>query len=345
MNLKEKVLGCIVGGAIGDALGYPIEFNNYRDVVGHFGVDGVTDYVYGKGLISDDTQMTLFTIDGLIKNGDSKGRHREKKVHDIYQSYLDWLVTQNYPYSNRYNSGRWSKKSELLNVPDLFELRAPGSTCLSALSSGKMGTIKEPINSSKGCGGVMRIASIGLYFKPELHHTAYVGNVAGDVAAITHGHPLGYISSAVLACMMHKIVYYNCSLKDAIIQSVTGVDKLYAHSNEMKYLRELLNRAFEFVDNDKSDFENISKLGYKGSSNGWVAEETLAISVYCALKYENDFEKAVVAAINHDGDSDSTGAVTGNIVGAIVGYNNIPKRYIENLEMRNLIEEMALKLI
>ena len=342
--LRNKALGCIVGGAIGDALGYPIEFNTYSHIVESFGENGVTDYVYNKGLISDDTQMVLFTIDGLIKDKDYKGKHRERKVIDIYHSYLDWYVTQTYPYHNRYIYNGYSKTSKLLNIQDLFELRAPGNTCLSALSSGIMGTVKTPINNSKGCGGIMRVAPIGLYFKPELHHTAYVGNVAGDVAAITHGHPLGYIPSAVLACIIHKIVYYNTSLRDAVIESVTGVDKLYGHSNEMRYLRELLNRAFEYINNNKSDFENISKLGCNGS-NGWVAEETLAISVYCALKYENDFEKAVIAAVNHDGDSDSTGAVTGNIVGSIVGYNNIPKRYIENLELRNLIEEMALKLI
>ena len=76
-----------------------------------------------------------------------------------------------------------------------------------------------------------------------------------------------------------------------------------------------------------------------------MAEETLAIAIYCALKYENDFEKALIASVNHSGDSDSTGAVTGNIMGAILGYDSIPKRYIEKLEMKDLIEEMALRLI
>ena len=78
--LKDKVLGCIVGGAIGDALGYPIEFNSYREIVKHFGSQGISDYMYGKGLISDDTQMVLFTIDGLLKSDDYKGKHRENKV-------------------------------------------------------------------------------------------------------------------------------------------------------------------------------------------------------------------------------------------------------------------------
>lgn len=335
-----------MGGAIGDALGYPIEFSRYQNIVNNFGRKGVTEYVYGEGLISDDTQMVLFTIDGLLKDDDYKGKHRDKKIRDIYQSYLDWCATQNYPFNGRYDSNRWSEKSKLLNIPDLYDLRAPGNTCLLALGSGVMGTVNRPINNSKGCGGVMRVAPIGLYFKPDNHDIGYVANVGGDVAAITHGHPLGYLPSAVLACMIHKIVYYNTSIRDAVVESVTVVDKMYNHPSEMRVLRELLNDAFKLAGNGKNDYKNITKLcGDKYNGGGWVAEETLAIAVYCALKYENDFEKAVVVSVNHDGDSDSTGAVTGNIVGAIVGYNNIPKRYIEKVELRNVIEEMALKLV
>ena len=191
--IKDKVLGCIIGGAVGDALGYPIEFRSHREIVSQFGKSGVVEYVYDKGLISDDTQMVLFTIDGLLKNGDNK-------VQDVYQSYLDWYVTQNYPFSGRYNSNRWSESSKLLNISDLYDLRAPGNTCLSALNSGKMGTVENPINNSKGCGGVMRVAPIGLYFKPENHDIGYVAKMGGDISAITHGHQLGYLSSAVYFC-------------------------------------------------------------------------------------------------------------------------------------------------
>ena len=344
--LKNKVLGCIVGGAVGDALGYPIEFRSYREIAIHFGKSGVVEYVYDKGLISDDTQMVLFTIDGLLKDEDYKGKHRDKKVRDIYQSYLDWYVTQNYPFSGRFHSNRWSESSKLLNISDLYDLRAPGNTCLSALGSGRMGTVEKPINNSKGCGGVMRVAPIGLYFKPENHDIGYVAKIGGDVSAITHGHQLGYLPSAVLACMINKIVFYNTPIRDAIVESVTVVDKMYNHPSEMGVLRELLNNAFKLAENNKEDYKNIEKLcGNKFNGGGWVAEETLAISVYCVLKYENDFKKAVVASVNHSGDSDSTGAVTGNIMGAILGYDKIPKMYIEDLEMKDLIEEMALKLI
>ena len=74
---------------------------------------------------------------------------------------------------------------------------------------------------------------------------------------------------------------------------------------------------------------------------GWVGDEALASALYCALKYENNFEKAVIASVNHSGDSDSTGAITGNILGAYLGLERIPKRFLEHLELRNIILEVA----
>jgi ADP-ribosylglycohydrolase len=74
---------------------------------------------------------------------------------------------------------------------------------------------------------------------------------------------------------------------------------------------------------------------------GWVGEEALAIAVYCALKYQDDLRGALIAAVNHDGDSDSTGAITGNILGAYLGANAIPQAWLKKLELREVITELA----
>ena len=100
-----------------------------------------------------------------------------------------------------------------------------------------------------------------------------------------------------------------------------------------------MGKAVKYASKDIDDLCAIRELG-----EGWVAEETLAISVYCALKYKNDFVKAVTVAVNHDGDSDSTGAVTGNILGAYLGYESIPQKYVEPLELKAVIEEVAVDL-
>ena len=88
--------------------------------------------------------------------------------------------------------------------------------------------------------------------------------------------------------------------------------------------------------NIKVDLDCIHELG-----EGWVAEETLAIAVFCALRHEHDFEAGIVAAVNHNGDSDSTGAVCGNILGARLGFSGIPAKYTERLELLDVIEGFA----
>lgn len=127
------------------------EFLPTSAIRARYGPTGITGYdeVYGRrGAITDDTQMTLFTAEALLGGGDP--------LHQLRDAYLRWLQTQDEPLP----SG-----DGLLAVLELHSLRAPGNTCLAALRStrhGARGTPTDPINDSKGCGGVMRAAPAGL---------------------------------------------------------------------------------------------------------------------------------------------------------------------------------------
>ena len=101
-------------------------------------------------------------------------------------------------------------------------------------------------------------------------------------------------------------------------------------------MEELVSLAILYSSNEKTDVENVEALG-----GGWVGEEALAISLYCSLRHFDNFENAVIAAVNHGGDSDSTGAITGNILGAAVGYDVIPEHFKTDLELHNIILHMA----
>ena len=114
------------------------------------------------------------------------------------------------------------------------------------------------------------------------------------------------------------------------------LEQLYSKSLHLNTLLSLMERAISLTGENRNDLDAIHELG-----QGWVAEETLAIAIYCALKYSNDFDKALIASVNHGGDSDSTGAVTGNILGATLGLGGIPRKYLENLELRDVLLELA----
>ena len=321
---KNRIIGSLIGGAIGDALGYQIEFKrNIKE-------KEVTKYENDFGIISDDTQMTLFTANGLLWR-ETRGAMRGIAAlppDAVYEAYLDWLDTQNNT-DNHKNKISWIKDIKELNVP-----RAPGNTCISALSSGTKGTIDNPINNSKGCGGIMRIAPLGLYMRnPE-----FAGKYAAEISALTHGHPLANIPSYVFAIMIYFILNEKLNIEEALIKSIKQFKEkfnVYDKQNN-KYFENLIDKAIKLSKENISDIEAIKELG-----EGWVAEEAFAIAIYSCLKYQDDFANAIICAVNHDGDSDSTGAIAGNIMGVYLGYNSIPKYYIDNLELKDLIYEIA----
>lgn len=333
----DKFRGCLIGGAAGDALGYAIEFLPESAIFDKFGKDGITDYLLrnGKAWISDDTQMTMFTANGLLF-GTTRGCTRG--IMGTYpgyvaEAYMDWYKTQigRYPVQEDYYC------SWLLNIPELFAVRAPGNTCMSAIERGCRGSMEQPINDSKGCGGVMRVAPIGLYFGESTKAPLAIDLMGADVAALTHGHEMGYVPAAMLVHLV-RLVSHNdtITLKDAVMDSRIAMEILFPEAKELPGFLKLIDNAVALSESDLADLDAIHKLG-----QGWVGDEALAIAIYCALKYSDDFNKALIAAVNHGGDSDSTGAITGNILGAYLGLSGIPRKYLDHLELVDVLTELA----
>lgn len=347
-SYKNKVLGSLVGGAVGDALGYPVEFMTYNQIVQQYGQSGITRYELnhrGVAEISDDTQMTLFTANGLLVAFTHYVRceYLDTRPSDfVRQSYIEWYQTQIGDIDHTKPHYNWIRDINQLHVR-----RAPGTTCMSALWA--LAQQSEVLNNSKGCGGIMRVAPIGLlaaspadpHFNPYIPFHKKYAKEAGNLAFLTHKHPLGYIPAAFLSLLIEQIVpnafMSRDQLHDCCDTCISTMREIYpSHASEIDYIHQLLQTAWFLASSDNADFEAINQIG-----EGWVAEETLAIALYCVFKYPDNFEKAVVAAVNHSGDSDSTGAVTGNIMGALLGYELIPEYYKEHLELRWLIEEIA----
>ena len=188
----------------------------------------------------------------------------------------------------------------------------------------------------------MRIAPIPLYAAVQDRMNIEEADLlASEAAEITHQHPLGFISAALMSHVIYRLAIdvepTQDRMKHYIMDGVAELRRLYnAYHNDVERMAELAERAIFLLDNGKTDLENIDLLG-----EGWTGEEALAIALYCALKHFDSFEDAMIAAVNHGGDSDSTGAVTGNILGAAVGYEAIPQVYKDDLEMHDLILHMA----
>lgn len=329
MDRMERIRGCLLAGAAGDALGYQVEFISLREMLRRYGDHGVRTMA---PYISDDTQMTLFTAEGMLMGL----KHRMPMPACVYQSYLDWYHTQ-WPHKP---GGAFAKESELLREERLFLREAPGNTCLAALGSGKMGDLEEPINISKGCGGVMRTAPCGMLRLVDTPDPEDAYAMQGAMAAaITHGHMLGYVPAAMLADMVHMILLDDGrTLEEITLDSVRRMRRLFPHPLTHEF-GGMIRRAMELAAEDVPDTEAIRELG-----EGWVGEEAMAIAVFCALRYQNDLAEGLSAAVTHDGDSDSTGAIAGNILGAWLGASAIPEEWLQTIELRDVVERMAVRL-
>ena len=341
----STVRACLLGGALGDALGYAVEFDSLDGIRARYGAGGLTDFLQldRPAPVSDDTQMTLYTVDGLVEvlqwANDGVGAD---ETACLWLAYLRWLKTQGVelPANAPDQPARWIDAQEVLH-----HRRAPGNACLSGLMTGEMGTKARPVNAdSKGCGTVMRSAPFGLlpYVAAD---TVY--KFSADGAALTHGHPSALHSAAVFSTLIHDLLPAGSTLHGAAAAAVER-----AGASGVPELSERLEAAVTLAAEDQAGKREPSPERMKQVlGEGWVAEEALAIGLYAALATadapapEEHFRRAIALAVNHDGDSDSTASVAGNILGVLYGTPALPKEWLEAIDARETVEQMAQALL
>jgi len=310
----DRELGCLLGGAVGDGLGYEVEFDTLERIRGRFRPDGIREPVYHEGRlrVSDDTQMTLFTLEGLLRAPGPGGS--EAAVEEVRAAYLDWLATQGDAAPG------WRPAGRLCLQESLRHARAPGNTCLSALRAGGPGTPEARVNDSKGCGGVMRAAPAGLLPGITPAEALHLG---ARTAAITHGHPTGFWCAGAMAALV--AILRRGGDPGAAAREVAG---MLSGEPEARETVEALRRALTLA--------GLRPGGRPGDVRtlgaGWVGEEALAMGLYAAL-CGRTFPRALAVAANHDGDSDSTASIAGQIYGVWRGLEEIPHAWVRRLDV------------
>lgn len=375
MGNIDKYRGCLLGGAAGDALGYAIEFDREEAIAARYGSRGIRDYQLderGLAPFSDDTQMTLYTANSLLcslaalsaQPSDGAEASSSAPVSSdthaaggtqasggapapapatlpspaalaayapaqMAQFYVEWMYTQVslFPLAE--------PKAWISSLPELFASRAPGVTCMNACEA--MANGAKAVNNSKGCGGIMRMAPVGLINTCPGFSGVELQRLGAQLAELTHCHELGWMPAGVFAHIVSLLSRDEASsVREAATQALNTLPEAFPNAHYLGQLQELLRYTLRLADSDIPDLEAIHALG-----EGWVAEEALAIGLLCSLRHEDDFAGAITSAVNHGGDSDSTGAIAGNIVGAHLGLAGIPQRYLEHLELRDTISKIA----
>ena len=328
--------GCLVGLAVGDAFGAPVEFQRRDEILRRFPPHGISELVawgsFPAGAYTDDTQMSLATARGVLDWVHASGWSGRRTIgRDAGEGARGGA-----PDLDALSAAVWTRYIAWLESHD-WQGRAPGDTCLAALRGGRPGSPRERLNRSKGCGGVMRVAPLGLV---GLGEHAFEAGVRA--AALTHGHVSSDLSSGFLALLVDRLVA-GAPLDDAVH---TAREHLAAQPGCAETLA-AVDAALALAPSAAEAHAAISQIGAadsegaEGRGKGWVAEEALGIALFCALRYRADYAAAVQAAATITGDSDSTASVAGGIIGAAFGLDVVPGPWVALVEQRELLLGLA----
>ncbi|MHC5558095.1 ADP-ribosylglycohydrolase family protein [Kocuria sp. U4B] len=358
----DSVRAALFGGALGDAVGYRVEFLRHAELAERFGPDGLgglddpgggaprsdhagSDDDAGRLRISDDTQMSLYTLDALqeVVEWANEGQPADETAC-LWLAYLRWLRTQGEPVPAEAPQPlpRWLDAHEVLHAR-----RAPGNAVLTSLRSGRMGEVERPIlPDAKGCGTVMRSAPFGL-----LPHVGWrtLAPLAINGAALTHGHPEAQSAAAVYAFVVHAAVRARREGVERPVAAAVAAARAVAGqlTRPVAETLRLLDDAVRAAGEGPLEPGELTRL----LGEGWTAPEALAVGVWAALRAEAEhpaaadpqavFRRGVGLAVAHDGDSDSTGAVAGAVLAAVLGTGALPQRWLARLDAREVVAEAA----
>ncbi|WP_042420981.1 ADP-ribosylglycohydrolase family protein, partial [Streptacidiphilus anmyonensis] len=308
----DRVRGCLLGGALGDALGWPVEFQRLERILERHGAEGVRALprpLGGLAEVTDDTQMTLFTAEGLLL---SPRPTSEAVLPAVHAAYRRWLRTQ-------CEAAPKPDATGLLAEGWLYASRAPGNACLSGLEAHAEPPVSVPVApgepgpvnpGSKGCGTVMRSAPFGLLGLGVEQSF----RLASDCAQLTHGHPTGYLAAGAFAALVERLVA-GVDPGVAVTETIAQTAAFPGAGETVVALERAVRLAAE-----QPGFDTVERVGL-----GWIAEECLAIAVHALLVAAAvGPRRALTLSVTHSGDSDSTGAVCGNLLGAAYGAGSLP---------------------
>ncbi|MFF1511969.1 ADP-ribosylglycohydrolase family protein [Streptomyces sp. NPDC058326] len=327
-DFRARVRGCLLGGALGDALGAGVQDLTLDGIRDAHGPDGLIEPVpaFGRrGAVTAATQMGLFTVDGLIRAQVRRDTGVWHPPTDVHRAHLRWAATQRDwgPDERRKDNG-WLAREEWL-----YARRNPPRACLTGLGDEHVGTLDKPKNPTAGdSGAVVRSAPFGLLvgWEPQL-----VCQLAVECAVQTHGAPAASLAAGAFAVTVHGLARGG-SVEAAVDRALGQLAARPGHEP----VTEALGRALGAVREGAPDPERVTALG-AGEDR---AEGQLAAAVYCALVGE-DVRHGLRLAVNHDGPSAATGALTGALLGALHGETALPPAWLAELEGRSTVLELA----
>ena len=336
VNKEAAYRGCLLGMAVGDAMGYAVDSKSWAEILEDYGPEGLRGYdlVNGYADVTSYTQLAAYAAGGLLV-GLTRGQLRGTMapfVRYIGLGLREWSMGQ-HTYRAPERCHCWVSR-----IPELRRRRCMDTRMLDRLDRDETGTPEEPKNDSSHPGSLTTAVAAGLFYDQQRMNPQEIGRLGADAVALTHGDPGAFLAGAVLAYVIAGIVQDpQTPLRDHFVQAAEVVDTQFGHTYpQTAELKQLLSRA-----------GNMARGGILSSQAAMehlkctTAPEVLAGAMYACLTNPEDFDAAMITAVNHSGRSSAVGAVAGAILGAMLGEEALPEFYLECLEPADTLRTLA----
>ncbi len=333
---KPAYRGALLGMAIGDALGYAIDGKSWEEIVNDYGPNGLLGYDLQEqeyAPITSHTQICAFLCNGLLLSI-SRGKYNHLDYGK--RALQEWTRSQQF-YRDPEQSLCW-----LAKIPQFRRRHCRDARMMDNLRMGLFGSMASPRNNNTAPGAITAAVATALFYNEKRLAPEQVGTLAGELIALTHGNPETFLSGVVLAYTITGILQEPAlPLKEQFLQAIAVMDgqfrnRFFQAEELAGQLRRTISLASSGMVSPQEGMEQLACLDAAGCLSG---------AMFACLVSPNDFDTAIITAVNHSGYSAAVGAITGAILGAKLTEDALPEFYLESLDCCEplciLAEDMA----
>ena len=328
--------GCFLGLAMGDAMGYSVDTKSLAQIREDYGPNGLLGYdlVNGYAEVTSHTQLAAFTANALLL-GMTRGQVYGKMAPYVRYAGVgqqEWAMGQR-RYDQPSRNHCWT-----FRVNELRRRHCTDTRMVETLNRNQLGALEAPTNQYDTPASIASSVAVALFADPNRMHQMEADRLGAECVALTHGHPLAFLAGAGVAHLISKCLYDQQTPLSVLVEEMsTALDDQFGR--EYRHVPQVIAQVRKAIALSK-DFSvlPVDAMEQLKCDSG---AEVLAGAIYAALIYEHDFDNAMIVAVNHSGRSAAVGCITGAILGARLGEENLPEFYLDGLEIVPVLQELA----
>ena len=337
ISRRDTYRGCLLGLAIGDAMGYPADTKTWPQIQEEYGPYGLMGYDLRNGYaeISSHTQIAAFSCNGLLL-GLTRGQVYGKMAPFVRYAALaqqEWAAGQR-RYDQPSRNHCW-----VFRVPEMRQRHCTDTRMVETLNRGRLGSLEDPVNKHDTPASLASAIAAGLFADTGKLKQAEADRLGAECVAVTHGHPLAFLPGAMTAhlisgCLRHPDRPLRLLIKDAL--SALQEQFVREYPREVGQVTALTEQAMSLA--EERLMRPVDAMERLKCDTG---AEILAGALYAVLLCEEDFDNAMVIAVNHSGRSAAVSCLTGAILGARLGEQMLPEFYMDGLYIADALRDLA----